>query len=384
MPGRKATRLMNIKSSSRSYNDRTLKILWGRAAGRCAIPSCRVELIASSTEYDPMVIIGDIAHIEAASDGGPRSNPGTASKSRDQYDNLILLCKNCHARLDGQKLSNTVESIRQIKENHEAWVRACLPERGNSLWGWATIILQGKEPIDVNLALTALSPDFSKDAPFIIGVNSEKQSWESLYSILRDCMANAFNRDDSFDSRLAVFPLAPITACVALGYILTNRPRTRLFQYHRDEQSWIWQKNSDLSSKILVSGLPDSKVIEKCELAICYDISASITDECIMEISPSFKNKIHIGVENPNTGWLKEESQLKEFSRIARETFESIMTLYPNCAQWHLLCAVPAPIAVAIGQQMNSTMCPPAQLYEFNRSRKPAYQASLLLGLDAG
>jgi len=99
-----------MAKTSRSYSDRTLKILWGRAAARCAVPTCRVELLADATDYDPIVLIGDIAHIEAASDKGPRANKAKAKRERDEYDNLILLCKNCHTRLDGQKNSNTGEA----------------------------------------------------------------------------------------------------------------------------------------------------------------------------------------------------------------------------------------------------------------------------------
>lgn len=67
------------QKSGRSYSERTLKILWGRAAGRCAVPTCRIELFVDPTTHDPMVIIGEIAHIEASSDQGPRAN---VSKSK--------------------------------------------------------------------------------------------------------------------------------------------------------------------------------------------------------------------------------------------------------------------------------------------------------------
>jgi hypothetical protein len=88
------TALKNKTGSSRSYTPRTIKLLWGRAAGRCAVPACRVELFIEATDYDPVVSIGDIAHIQAASDGGPRANLSFSSKDRDNYDNLILLWKN--------------------------------------------------------------------------------------------------------------------------------------------------------------------------------------------------------------------------------------------------------------------------------------------------
>lgn len=99
LPRNRRSQVNPRSSSSRSYSDRTLKILWGRAAGRCALPNCRIELLADATDHDPIVVIGDIAHIEASGSGGPRGNVSSDLKSRDEYENLILLCKNCHARL---------------------------------------------------------------------------------------------------------------------------------------------------------------------------------------------------------------------------------------------------------------------------------------------
>src|SRR5271169_2596998 len=101
--------------SSRHYSPQTLKILWGRAAGRCAVPECRIDLVADAKGHDPIVVIGDIAHIEASSDKGPRANRKLSAKDRDSYDNLILLCKNCHFRFDGQKKTNTVAAIKQLR-----------------------------------------------------------------------------------------------------------------------------------------------------------------------------------------------------------------------------------------------------------------------------
>jgi hypothetical protein len=132
---------------SRSYTDRTLKLLWGRAAGRCSIAECRVELIVDATEYDSIAIIGEIAHGAASSDAGPRPSPEMSNKQRNDYDNLILLCQNCHARFDKQR--NTYSEVRwkEIKASHEAWVRASLPERGRSRTGWIVFALQGDHPV---------------------------------------------------------------------------------------------------------------------------------------------------------------------------------------------------------------------------------------------
>lgn len=149
---------VNVKPRARtlrSYSDRTLKLLWGRAAGRCAMPECRIELFAEATEYDPIVVIGEVAHVAGAADDGPRGEPTLTTAQRNDYDNLILLCQNCHARIDGQTGSYSVAKLKDIKQAHEAWVRASLPERGRSRTGWTAFGLRGDHPLDLGTAAEA-------------------------------------------------------------------------------------------------------------------------------------------------------------------------------------------------------------------------------------
>src|SRR6516165_7567148 len=100
--------------TTRSYSPRTLKLLWGRSAGRCAMPECRIELFAEATEYDPVVVIGEIAHVAGAADAGPRAAPELTKAERDDYNNLILLCQNCHGRIDGQTGFYSVSKLKDI------------------------------------------------------------------------------------------------------------------------------------------------------------------------------------------------------------------------------------------------------------------------------
>ncbi len=151
---------MTEASSTRSYTQQTLKLLWGRAAGRCALPTCRIELYVEKTEHDPVVAVGDIAHLHSHADSGPRAAPSLSPGQRNDYDNLVLLCKNCHARLDGQKNTNTVADILRLKQDHEAWVRASLPERGRGGTGWLTFVIEDQWPIDSLTFDAALSPDY--------------------------------------------------------------------------------------------------------------------------------------------------------------------------------------------------------------------------------
>jgi hypothetical protein len=41
-----------------------------------------------------------MAHVFAATDGGPRSNPELSKAERGAFDNLVVLCANCHTMVD--------------------------------------------------------------------------------------------------------------------------------------------------------------------------------------------------------------------------------------------------------------------------------------------
>lgn len=102
---------------------KTQKMLWGRAAGRCSMPECRIELVQDATETDDETLIGENCHIVAESVEGPRANPMMPLEKRNAYNNLILLCNNHHKIIDSQEGEYTVERLHEIKENHERWVR---------------------------------------------------------------------------------------------------------------------------------------------------------------------------------------------------------------------------------------------------------------------
>src|SRR5579883_1407988 len=51
---------------------RDLIVLWGRAAGRCSHPECKMPLVAEATEESEAAGVGQAAHIVAPGSRGPR------------------------------------------------------------------------------------------------------------------------------------------------------------------------------------------------------------------------------------------------------------------------------------------------------------------------
>ena len=76
-----------LMPKSAKIPEKDIKMLWGRAAGRCSYPQCQIECIAFVS--DTPFIIGEMAHIVAKAPSGPRGIPSCGDNT---YDNLILLC----------------------------------------------------------------------------------------------------------------------------------------------------------------------------------------------------------------------------------------------------------------------------------------------------
>ena len=103
---------MPATKPTRSYSERDLKLLWGKAAGFCSRPSCRLHVIKEARGSDREAIIGKICHIISISpDRGPRHDATKTVPFLNSYDNLILLCSNCHDEVDAQDSTFTTEVL---------------------------------------------------------------------------------------------------------------------------------------------------------------------------------------------------------------------------------------------------------------------------------
>jgi hypothetical protein len=112
--------------ATRSYRQRDLESLYGLAGGRCSFPECRQQLVHWGDSPDSPVILGQIGHIVAHSDNGPRADPAMPMEERRRYNNLILVCPTHHGLVDKLDSIYTVAELRSYKATHERWVEECL------------------------------------------------------------------------------------------------------------------------------------------------------------------------------------------------------------------------------------------------------------------
>ena len=107
---------------TRSIADKEMKLLWGRAAGRCSI--CQSDLTLE-LESGRVTSMGEMAHIIAHSASGPRGGVVPLG-GLNSYGNLILLCPTHHAIVDRSPDQYPIERLISLKAAHERDIRGRL------------------------------------------------------------------------------------------------------------------------------------------------------------------------------------------------------------------------------------------------------------------
>lgn len=94
--------------------EKTIKRLFALSGNICAYPGCSLAIVESVG-----TVTGEICHIHARREGGPRYEASQSDAERHGFDNLILLCRQHHKVIDSQPEIYTAETLREMKTIHE-------------------------------------------------------------------------------------------------------------------------------------------------------------------------------------------------------------------------------------------------------------------------
>lgn len=120
--------------------EKTIKRLFALSGNSCAFPGCAVPMVESAA-----AAIGEVCHIRAQRQGGPRFDPSWSSDDLHGFENLMLLCPNHHRTVDSQPEIFSVEALLSMKATHER--DAGRPERADDMFN-ARILLRDFGRID--------------------------------------------------------------------------------------------------------------------------------------------------------------------------------------------------------------------------------------------
>ena len=109
-------------SSRKSVPINTQRRLWADCGGFCQNPNCNKYLFVNIE--DEIVSIANMAHIIGVGSKGPRKEHELADYIEENgFNNLIMLCLECHKVIDELEKNFSVESIQQWKRNHSGKIK---------------------------------------------------------------------------------------------------------------------------------------------------------------------------------------------------------------------------------------------------------------------
>lgn len=107
---------MACSRGAASPNAHTQRRLFAASAGYCQNPSCSNELFVDAG--DKNIHIAELAHVFAANDRGPRANTELSEEERGAFENLVVLCANCHTTIDKAPSAFPDEMLLGWKRDH--------------------------------------------------------------------------------------------------------------------------------------------------------------------------------------------------------------------------------------------------------------------------
>lgn len=109
---------MKCTRGAASPDTHTKRRLFAASAGYCQNPECSNELFLDAEGLS--VHIAEMAHVFAATDGGPRSKATLSQEERGFFENLIVLCANCHTKVDKAPDAYPDSMLKRWKREHAA------------------------------------------------------------------------------------------------------------------------------------------------------------------------------------------------------------------------------------------------------------------------
>jgi hypothetical protein len=365
--------LKEVKDVSRSISILTQNFLWGRVAGRCEFAGCNKPLWKSSVTSE-RVNIAQKAHIYSFSEGGPRGNVGVLPEDLNSIDNLMLVCHECHqkidAALDGGRYPASL--LQQMKLEHERRIEVVTGidvTRKSDILLYGANIGEHSAPLNFASAATAMFPHRypTTDHAINLGLSNsavidrDEQFWLTERENLEKQFARRV-RDRISDGEivhLSVFSLAPQPLLIRMGTLLGDIISCDIYQLHREPQTWVWPSVAETPGYLVYE--PQSKT---GKAVLVLSLSATIDLKRVTSVLGEDASIWIITVQTPHNDLMKSRDQLAELRAVLRRTFDQIKFAHGQSAILHIFPAAPISACLEVGRVRMPKADMPWQLYD--------------------
>jgi len=356
---------------------RVSQILWGRAAGRCQFSGCNRPLWKSPVTQEA-VNLAERAHIYAASEDGPRGLIDIEPKSLNSLCNLMLVCHDCHKKIDADKDGGRYpdQLLLAWKAEHEARIERVAgidPSKRSHLVLYGAPIGSVGRPLSFGTVAPALFPERYPAEDRAINLQMVNSSWRDVdpefwrieeVHLRRQFAEKITQRLDVGElEHLSVFGLAPQPLLILLGTLLTDIPTVDVYQLHREPPSWRWEDSTSTLSYSLTTGEPSGG-----PLALVFSLSGTVVEERIRRALGPIASIWQISIDQPNNDFMKAKHHLRAFRQITRRALDQMKAVYGSNECIHVFPAMPVSAAIEFGRVRMPKADSPWIIYEQNNS----------------
>lgn len=121
----------------RDYKTSDVKKLYAFSGNSCYNPECSEKLVSSAEKSGTFAHVSDIAHIRGAQEGSARYDELMDDDMRRSYENLLVLCRTCHGKVDNVELV-----AEYTRERLEEWKRTVERNADRNLTKEARLLLK--------------------------------------------------------------------------------------------------------------------------------------------------------------------------------------------------------------------------------------------------
>ncbi|HBM46200.1 MAG: hypothetical protein UT05_C0003G0026 [Parcubacteria group bacterium GW2011_GWF2_38_76] len=363
--------------NGRGINENTKVLLFAKSAGRCEI--CNKLVIKDSTTREQF-IWGEMAHIYAFSNKGPRANKKVTDKNN--VGNLLLACPDCHEKIDkaGQDKYYTAQQLQDYKSEHEKRIQLSTSfdqKRQTKVLKMVANINSENVKLATPDIIKALMKeklipceDKFEEIDFSNNPGQDNGSYWKAKSQDINSTLNKFYSDLKREKteHVSIFGIGPMPLLMHLGSKLDNKIKTKIFQRHRDGENWEWKNGKPKADYQL--NLTD-KGQDKSKVALLLSLSGTIKRDLL---PASIDKKYHIYelslTECPNYNFLRTEKDLLNFEKSFSDAISKIKNKHIGLKNIDVFPAVPAPVAIVCGRSLNKHSDPKLKIYNtYNKSK---------------
>lgn len=332
--------------------------IWMSSGGRCQYEGCNKPLWKDELTQKIMMK-GYMSHIIAASSGGPRGDELLSPELQIEYENLMLLCDECHIRIDkAQVQEHTPEYLYAMKKAQEERIEMLTglkKEQKTHLILYGGRIGEQKASITFSEAINAILYDRypSSDKPIELGIPKceIEDHLPEYWEFQEKHLIMAFNKnvkpylDNDKIQHYSIFALAPQPLLIRLGTLIPDIYPAKVFQKLREPLTWKWQESAPKNSIKIIEPNISNKTP-----ALIIGLSATVTNDRIHQVLGDDVSIWRITVVNPHNNFLRSRTQLSEIRTVFRHVLDKIKAQHGDGEPLHVFPVMPVSAAVEFGR----------------------------------